>query len=320
MESDQEIGVSIGVAAQMAGLGVETLRNWERRYGFPTPARSEGRQRLYALETVERLQLIARALAQGRRAGEVVPLSLRQLEALLGISTRGGEETRSGELFLAAARDPAHEGEGEVAALMDATLSLDGAMLDELLRRHWYRLGPVAFLEQVVARFLWRLGESWERGLLSVAHEHFASERLRDFLTAQWRPLSERSRGPLVICATLPGERHVLGLHMVAALVALSGWRVLFLGADLPLEELLCVVAQAEQPRALMISLAADTHATSRRALIETLRAQLSPDIALVLGGAGAPADVPGCRRLDDLITLTGWLAGQLRASASATP
>lgn len=305
MDSDQDTGVSIGVAAQLAGLGVETLRNWERRYGFPTPARTEGRQRLYAPETVERLQLIARAMAQGRRAGDVVPLSRAELEALLGIS-RG-----AGELFLATPRDAQ---DAEVSALLDAALRMDGAALDELLRRHWYRLGPVAFMEQVVARFLWRVGELWERGRMSVAHEHFASERLRDFLTAQWRPLSDRARGPLVICAALPGEQHVLGLHMVAALVALSGWRVMFLGADLPIDELLRAIAQA-RPRALMISLAASARAAERRPLIEGLRAQLPDEIALLLGGAGAPADLPGCHRLDDLVALTSWLTEQLRAA-----
>lgn len=304
--------VSIGVVGRLTGLSAETLRNWERRYGFPVPERTQGGQRVYTLEVVDRLRLITQALERGWRAGEVVPMEAAALESML-LREQGGRLERVGELFMAEQSAREHR-LAEVASLLDATRAMDGVALDEQLRRCWYRLGAVTFLEEIAGRFVWEVGEAWFDGRLSIAQEHFASERLRDFLTSQWRPLSDSARGPAVICAALPGEQHVLGLHMAATLVALSGWRVLFLGADIPVSEITQTASQLDNPRAVLLSVSQAAHSAPTRRAIEGLRAKLPAPVDLIVGGVGAPGGLDGCHRMTSFIELTGWLAAQLRA------
>lgn len=308
-ETGDEIaeGVHIGMVSRMTGLSAETLRAWERRYGFPQPERTQGGQRLYTMETVERLRLIARALEEGIRPGQAVRLSPEVLSTRLG---RGaGTRAERVRAIFAEKAAPA-----EVAAvlqtLMEATRAMDGARLEGCLRREWYNMGPVAFLEQVAARFVWEVGEAWFEGSVSVAEEHLASERLRDFLVSQWRPLSDAARGPRVLCATLSGEQHVLGLHMAACLAALAGYKVLFLGANMP-RTALVEAATKQQARALFVSVSLAAHGGPTRQELAALRAALGEDTALIVGGAGAPGGVGGCLRMSDLFELTAWLAAE---------
>jgi methanogenic corrinoid protein MtbC1 len=304
--------VSIGVVGRLTGLSAETLRNWERRYGFPVPERTQGGQRVYALETVDRLRLITQALERGWRAGEVVPMELSSLKWMLN-GPPGGRFEQAGHMFMAEPHAREHT-PAEVASLLDATRAMDGVALDELLRRCWYRLGAVTFLEEIAGRFVWEVGEAWFDGRLSIAQEHFASERLRDFLASQWRPLSDSARGPAVICAALPGEQHVLGLHMAATLIAISGWRVLFLGADIPISEIAQTADQLDNPRAVLLSVSQAAHSAHTRRAIEGLRAKLPAPLDVIVGGVGAPGGLDGCHRMASFIELTGWLAAQLRA------
>ena len=71
-----------GVAARLAGLPVETLRVWERRYGISDTGRSEHGQRLYSDAQVRRLRLIKQLVDQGHPIGALAQLPLERLGAL----------------------------------------------------------------------------------------------------------------------------------------------------------------------------------------------------------------------------------------------
>src|SRR5438045_4073222 len=77
--------LSIGALSRATGVGVETLRTWERRYGFPVPERKPSGHRAYPIDSVPRLRRIAAAVAQGHRAGDAVRASDEHLSALLGV-------------------------------------------------------------------------------------------------------------------------------------------------------------------------------------------------------------------------------------------
>ncbi len=78
--------LSIGALSRATRIPAETLRTWERRYGFPVPERKPSGHRLYAAASVDHLRRIARLLALGHRAGDVVGLPVKQLDALLALS------------------------------------------------------------------------------------------------------------------------------------------------------------------------------------------------------------------------------------------
>lgn len=72
-----------GVAARLAGLAVETLRVWERRYAVSETHRSEHGQRLYSAAQVRRLGLLKQLVDQGNPIGTIAALPVEQLEALI---------------------------------------------------------------------------------------------------------------------------------------------------------------------------------------------------------------------------------------------
>lgn len=280
----------IGALSEATGVPAPTLRTWERRYGFPVAARTAGGQRLYPPDSVDHVRLASRAIAAGHRPAAVFKASPAELRALLG--ERGGG---------AAPAPPA------VGHVWEGVESLDGASLEALFRQAVARDGLWAFTVGQVVPLLRRVGEATAAGRLSVYQEHAFSERLRDFIVQAWRPLADGNRGPVGLCATLPGERHSFGLHLVAVALALEGWRVEFFGTDLPEGD---VVAGAHQvgASAVFVSVSEVTGLREGAAHLATLRAALPPGVRLVAGGAGA-TDVPGVVRLESLDALRTWLA-----------
>ena len=283
--------LNIGALAQATGVPVPTLRTWERRYGFPCPRRSAGGHRLYDPETVERVRLIARALSRGLRPAQVVPAADDDLRALLG---EGATAPTS-----APADVTLHE-------WLDAARRLDGDRLDAAFRLSEAHLGLQGFICDRAGPFLVALGESWESGAIEVYQEHFASERLREFLVSRWRPLADRAPGPWAVFAGLPGERHVLGLHLAASVVALWGWRVLFLGDDTPVADIARCAAD-RGARAVLITVSSTQDLARAGTDLAELAAAMPLGVDLVVGGAGAPDALPGARHLTHLCELADW-------------
>ena len=290
-----EIGLGIGALSKATGVPVNTLRTWERRYGVPTPTRSEGGQRIYDTAEVHRLRMVARALEKGHRPGQIMKASVAELQALLGevIGLTTPLPTEAPAL-------------SDTTPMMEAIRRLDADMLEASLRTELARLGMVEFLEDRAAPFLGAIGCAWQEGQILPYQEHFASEHLRDFLSAQWRRMSDVARGPIAVCAALPGERHHLGLHLVAAVLAAQDWKIVYLGGDTPVSDVETCVHQVGA-HALMVSVSSVASPQDSRWMLRVLRSQLPPEVAVVVGGAGAPPDIPGVLHFPDLHGLSGW-------------
>src|SRR6185436_11471083 len=287
--------LSIGALARATGLAVETLRTWERRYGFPVPERKPSGHRVYCMTNVPRLRQIAAALAHGHRAGDVVRASDDDLGALLGMV---GGAARAREAVAAPSLDP--------DALLALVARFDGDGLTRVLNAEWGRLGPMAFLEQRVAPLAEAVGAAWESGRLEVRHEHFLSERLGDLLRAYRLPYDERCRGPLVVLATLPGETHAIGLQMAALVLAIHGCRVCYVGTEVPIAEL-ASVARDLTARVIGISVSLATRGPRTAAALTKLQKLVPSRTRLVVGGGGAPRRVDGAHVLRDLTGLAAW-------------
>jgi methanogenic corrinoid protein MtbC1 len=262
--------LSIGAVSAATGIPESTLRTWERRYGWPTPARTLGHQRLYEVSVVDHLHVVSRALALGHRPAQILSMSRDALVELLGTSTGA-----------------------ELESWMRAVRDLDGPALQRALLGSVASEGIVPSLDELVGPFLERVGEAWHAGSIHAFHEHFASEHVREFLADLWRPLAAHPTGPIAVCATLPGETHVLGLHMAAVVLALRGWRVAFIGSDTPLENLASGTVQVGA-EALFLSVSASARGKEVRAALRDLRRLLPSGVRIVAGGAGAPDGTPG--------------------------
>ena len=273
--------VGIGALSTATGVPVSTLRTWERRYGFPQPQRTEGGHRLYAPETVDRLLWVQRALAAGHRPAQVLALSPPELQQLLEPTRIGFTDEVDGQ----SAEFDVFDG---LERWLDAVRHLDERKLHDRFRADWGSLGTVAFIEQRLAPFLVAVGELWSSGEIGVAHEHFASERARDFLVSVWRPLSAAHSSPRVLCATLPGELHVLGLHMAACAVAVAGGHVIFIGSGAPVQDIERVVRDSDV-NGVLLSVSRSMPRSDARMHLRALDHGLDRSIGRLVGGGGAP-------------------------------
>jgi len=235
---------------------------------------------------------IAAAIAAGHRAGTVVPASDADLDRLESATA----------VEAAPPLQPANPAAGSIDDLLDAVAAFDTDRLTAALWSDWGRLGPVEFLQAIVAPLVDRVGLAWQEGTLEVRHEHFLSERLGDVLRAVRLPLDQRATGPRVVCATLPGEQHALGLQMAALVMAGEGLRVVYLGTGMPRSEVARVARELGAAAvAVSASSSSDREATARE--IVGLRSELPSSVAMLLGGQGAPAGLAGT------VTVSGFPA-----------
>ncbi len=300
--------LSIGALSRSTGIPVETLRTWERRYGYPVPERTSSGQRVYPLASVARLRRIGEALAHGHRAREVVTASDDALRALLA--------TSPAFVPFPPERSPHPDESGAAdSELLGAVRAFDAAGLTRRLQAEWARRGPLDFLEGCLVPLIREVGAAWATGRLEVRHEHFMSERVNDLLRTLRLPFEERAGGPLVILTSLPGESHALGLHMAALVLALNRCRVLLLGVETPLAELVQLVREL-RARAVGISVSSATSGAATTRRLRLLRDQLPRRTALLVGGGGAPRLDQGVTSMTRLPELDAW-ARQLADGAS---
>ena len=281
-ESERVARHPIRVVSQRTGLTPDLLRAWEKRYAVVEPDRSSKGQRLYTDEDVARLGLLRRATEAGRTIGRVASLGLAELERLVQEDERHrrGRERRRAEQAGEAATSHLEEA-------LDAVKLLDAARLDALLVKAALRLGSDAFLEHLAVPMVVEIGEAWHAGRLSVAHEHLASASIQRVLGWLLWSTGPQREGPALVVATPSGLRHELGAMLVSAIAAAEGWRVVYLGPDLPAADIVRA-AEVRAARAVALSV---VYPPSDGAVAKELRriAEGLPDgVALIVGGGAA--------------------------------
>lgn len=307
-KSDLERAWSIAEVERDTGLGKDTLRVWEKRYGFPVPERDAVGQRVYSPSAVHRLRQIAALLRSGHRPGRVVPMSDVQREELLDAPrTKGGE----GEPGQAGGAVPEVPSAALVAALA-ALKSRDGTELRRQLQQASRRIGLADFVTTLLAPLTTAVGDGWMKGELRVADEHLFTEVAHNVLRQNLMGLPEAAKeaAPRVLLTTLPGEPHGLGLLMAEAMCALEGAYCINLGPQTPLDE---IVAAAQWHRVHVVGLSA-TGCMPVRAIahgLRELRLLLPQETALWVGGSAAAGlrSVAGVVRLLDLRSIGRALA-----------
>lgn len=286
--------LSIGAVAKATGIPANTIRTWERRYDFPPSERTSGGHRVYRKAVVDHLCLVRRALDLGHRPAQLLKMPREQLQDLLG---------------------PTEPAEGPVDELLDAVRRLDGPGLERLLACELSRRGAIPFFDTVAIPFLHAVGEAWENGEIDVFHEHFASQRISTLLSAHWYASQAGPRGNVVL-AGLPGEEHVIGLHMVAAVLTQLGWNPIFLGRNTPVDDIVACAAQVDA-QIIAVTLSVHTDPAQAKLLLQGLARSVSDDVHVICGGGGA-VEVDGIQRLGGFEELQDWLEQLPRLSRSA--
>jgi MerR family transcriptional regulator, light-induced transcriptional regulator len=299
----------IGVVSSRTGLTPDVLRVWERRYGVVDPERTASGQRLYSDADVERLRLLQQATAQGRSISHLAELTAAELKALVesdAVATSPPAEPTGA---------PA-DADAWIALALERTVRLDAPGLEQLLRRLAALWGTAVFLESFAAPFFRRVGEEWHEGRLRPAHEHMATAVMRGILMSLSSELAPASFSPRLVVATPVGERHEIGALLVAAAAAAAGWRLTYLGADLPAQEIADAAEQAGA-RAVAVSVVLPGEDSDVAGELLELRRLLPDHIDVLVGGGGSSmvreaAAVPRITWPGGLSELRLWLRRQL--------
>jgi methanogenic corrinoid protein MtbC1 len=274
----------------------------------PAPERKPSGHRLYAAASVEHLRRVAMLLNRGHRPAELLALPLAELDALLSVTEPRPAAARPAAPAPGRAANAGDSAAGNLGALLEATHDFDRERLLRDLRTQWTRLGPLRFLEETAGPFMIAVGGAWRQHALAIRHEHFASAGLADFLREVRAPFDERAAGPLAALATLEGDLHEGGLLMAAALMAIRGWRVLYVGPNTPAAEL-AGLARARTVDAVALSFSAAVPRAKAARTVRALREQLPRRVALWTGGEGAPPPGRGIERFDSLSALDARLS-----------
>ncbi len=273
----------IGEFARRVGVSPELLRAWERRYGLLQPFRSAGGFRLYTSEDAQRVTRMRRALDAGLSAAEAARIALEQ------------GRPSAGPLDDAAAR------------LVAATRDYDESGAHDVLDESLASFGIETVLREVILPALTQVGDDWQRGTIDVSQEHFVSNLVRGRLLALAR-LWGRGSGPLALLACAPGERHDISLLAFGLVLRSHGWRILYLGADTPIE----TVTHAAATTGPAVAVVTSFDARLLEAQVATL-CRLANTTPLVLAGPGASDALCarlGMRRLDgDLVAAANEIA-----------
>ncbi len=272
-----ELSHTIRVVSKRTGLSPHVIRIWERRYGAVTPTRTETNRRLYSETAVDRLMLLRRATEAGHSISHIARLDSAQLRQM--VDAIPVENTASRRDLPVVTADTDFVGE-----CLDAVRRLDTQRLEEHLRAASIELGSQGLLHRLAAPLAQKLGELWQSGEITAAHEHFASAVLRVFLGNLSRPFSLPASAPTVVVATPSGQLHELGAVLVAAAASAHGWRVTYLGVSLPAAEI-AGAAIKNRAKAVALSLVYPGDDPNVGNELEALRHFLPSQVKIIVGG-----------------------------------
>ena len=276
--------ISIGKLSEATNIPIPTLRTWERRYNFPVSERTEGNHRLYDVSLIPHLRLVVETLAKGHRAKQVLGLTVKELQTLIGATKQPDIKTES------------PENSSDLDALFEVWLADVKALNSKACLAH-FRLGLSQFglkrfvLERIIP-FVSKIGCAWHDGELQIFQEHFATRLIGQFIEEHWQLINASNSGPTIILSSHPLEKHTLGFHLVASILVLEGYTVVLLGNNTPIHE---IVACAEQTKALAIALtfSITMDATDVEHFLQSLSDYISRKArhqpALIVGGSGVP-------------------------------
>lgn len=307
----------IQVVAKRTGLTADVLRVWEKRYAVVEPGRSPGGHRLYSDLDVERLGLLNRAASAGRRISRVARLSLEDLKDLVREDEDAAvHRRRETEQGLSSAPDV------HLQECLAAVESLDALRLEKSLMRAAVALSAPMLIEDVLGPLLAGIGDRWEHGKMSPGHEHLASAVIRRVLESLANSVMAGPDAPGLVVATPAGQRHEFGALFVAAAAATQGWRVIYLGTDLPAADI-ADVAGSTGASGIAISLVFPADDPGIAGQLVELRAAVGPTMPILAGGRAASSyrdavDSVGGRLVSSLEELYASLAVMEKERAEA--
>ncbi|BBO71962.1 hypothetical protein DSCA_58920 [Desulfosarcina alkanivorans] len=279
----EPVGFPIGFVSLRTGLSVHVLRAWERRYRAVTPKRSAGGRRLYTQSDIDRLVLLKRVIQKGQSISHIAGLGQAELHRMAVADS--GAPASAGTRPQPVSGIPARGCTEMVDACLEAVVRLNGGALRRILQQAAIGFSRQAMLETVVRPLAEAVGRGWSEGSMRIVHGHLVATVIHEQLVAMLNHSNGDTTGqPCVLITTPTGQHCYLGALAAAVTVQDHGWAPVFLGANLPVEEI-AAARSILDPQLLALSITCRVDDTFMHDQLDQLSTLLNGHCPLVIGG-----------------------------------
>jgi DNA-binding transcriptional MerR regulator len=229
--SENTPAYNVKVVVKETGLTPATLRAWERRYHLFKPKRSPGGHRLFSEDEISLIKWLVARQKEGLSISRAVDLWRSQ----------ANQSPAQFQVTPAAQTIPALGGgmlDQLRQAWREACLAFDEPKAELATAKALAIATPEVVCTQVLQKGLAELGAGWYAGTVTIQQEHFASALVARRLNALFTVTPMPTRPGRLLAACPPGEDHDLALLMLAFILRWRGWEVIYLGADVSLDQL----------------------------------------------------------------------------------
>lgn len=260
------------------GLTIHVIRAWEKRYQAVTPDRTETNRRLYSEQDIRKLQLLKQLTQEGHNIGNVASLDLKALKELISESPQVPSAQRL-EIKIK---------KNEISPIVDecitAIKNFKDKSFEKILLNASYKLSQTELLNHVIIPLVYKVGKLWHDGDIRIMHEHMATAILKSFLSNMRNNYRVEENAPSIIITTPLGQNHEIGALIQSVVAVAEGWKVIYLGPNLPANEIASAVAE-KKAIAILLSIVypADDH--NLKLDLMKLKPLLPKDTYIFVGG-----------------------------------
>ncbi|MGB3261761.1 MerR family transcriptional regulator [Paenisporosarcina sp.] len=265
---DNQGKYNMKAVSTMVGILPGTLRAWERRYQMIAPVRNEAGHRLYSDNHVRKLKWLTQKVNDGFTISQAISL-LEQ------------EQKVSARPFIDQAEDRVSQLQRDI---LHAFLQFDERTVQDLMNEAFTIYTMDKVLIDILAPLLLQIGNMWEDGKITTAHEHFSTSILRSRIGAVMHAYPHNGILPKVVAVCAPGEWHELGLLIFTLYMRRKGYEVIYLGSSIK-EHDIEVVLETVKPRFLFMSCTMTNNLSSTLELTLSLEKEFS-NLVVGLGGS----------------------------------
>lgn len=300
----KSVRLPIRAVVARTGLNPDTIRAWERRYRAIQPARSEGGTRQFSEEDVTRLLCLKELRERGFALQTLAQLPTSELTSLRRDDPQVADRQHP--------KQPPVSPE-QLAYLADIE-NLDAAKALERLHAMSDGLGNMQVILGVAIPIMWEVGQRWRDGEFGTAPEHLVRTQLKSLMTNRLDRIPVPEGARRLLFTTPAGQLHEFGILAGSVLAKEAGFDVLYLGPNLPTEEIIWSVARSHAD--VLVLSVAKSMSEDEMKQVERLVDTVAPNVPVWIG---CPPDHSLAKRTPKATSISSIEDFQLAAASLLT-
>ncbi len=287
---EKEIFFTINVVSKQTGLSQFVIRAWENRYNAVVPNRTDTNRRVYSESDIEKLKLLKNLTESGFNISNIANLEIPELQNLI---TKGITGSVNESKFSADTKT--------IEACMNAIKNYNGSDLYQILQRASIEFTNLELINEILLPLIYEIGENWHQGKLKIAQEHLATAVIQNFLKNLINIYRPKRISPKLVTAAPKGQQHELGALIVSLVAASEGWNLIYLGSDLPINEISETVNNSDSD-VLALSIVYPAYDFVLFNELTKLKEKLNKKVKIIFGGKAAHSYTDAAKEINATI------------------